>query len=63
MLLAIVVGYLKLSVICAPIMAAIAVYDTRRYPVCRECRDNLYTRRPRFFGPLARCQRHGWIAA
>lgn len=63
MLTAIVIGYLKLSVICAPIVAVIAIYDTRRYPVCSDCHDNRYARRPKFFGPLAKCQRHGWIAA
>ena len=35
MLPTIVIGYLKLSLVCALIMAAIAVYDTRRYPFVR----------------------------
>lgn len=56
------IGYLKLSLICVPIVAAIAVYDLRRYPMCAECRDNLLTRRPRLFSPLAKCQLHGWVA-
>lgn len=63
MLTAIVIGYLKLSAICLPFVAAIAIYDTHMYPVCSGCGHNLYARRPKFFGPLAMCRRHGWIAA
>ena len=62
-LLAIVVGYIKLSAVCATIMAVIAAYDTRRYPICSACNENTYTRRPKLFSPLATCQLHGRIAA
>ncbi|MEX2090908.1 MAG: hypothetical protein WD989_02125 [Candidatus Paceibacterota bacterium] len=55
--------YLKLSLVCLPIMVAVAIYDTRRYPLCSGCGHNLLTRRPRFFGQLAKCRRHGWIVA
>lgn len=58
---ALVIGYLKLSAICVPVMAAIAIYDTHMYPMCPDCHGNFLTHRPKLFSPLAMCRQHGWI--
>jgi len=56
-----VIEYLTFSLACLFILAIIAKYDMRMYPLCPNCRDNTHTRRRGLFDPLAECRIHGWF--
>ena len=51
------IGYLKLSLVCAPFMAIFAYYDTRMHPMCHGCGNNHHTSRPKFWSQWTFCSR------